>query len=843
MTGGTGGTGGTAPGRRWRRAGVGAPAALAVLASVALVPGGLRAQVTDARDVVRESTGQEVTHEQILDRLRRSGLTRSQVRNRLLGLGLDPELADPYFDRLEGRGQAALTGPEAEFIVALGRMGLLEPGAPTVGAPEALPTPRTVRPDSMDAAGELPVFGKATFARATTQFRPVATGPAPPDYRLGPGDELVLVLTGDVELAYTLPVSREGTVVIPDVGQVVVNGLTLSALESRLYDRLGQVYSGVRRGADATTRFQVSLGRLRLNEVFVIGEVEAPGAYEISSLATVFAALYQAGGPSVDGTFRRVQVQRNGRTVAEVDLYEYLTGAEAGGDVRLEHGDVVFVPVAGPQVRLEGAVRRAAVFELRAGESLDDVVRFAGGARAEADLARIRIDRIVDPDGRSAARERVFADVDLVGARASGGVIPLADGDRIEVATIGEERRDRVVLVGSVFRPGEYEFSEGMSVADLVARGGGLRPDAFQPIAHVTRLNPADSTYRLLRVALTDAGAPAGIPSATAVELMDQDSVTVFGRAALETPRLVRVEGEVKRPGEFRLSDGMTVEDAILSAGGFTERAQGLEVEVARLQPGFTRRDTVTETLAVSMAGTVPWRVLGRDLVEAADTVPSGSLPAADQVVLMEGDRVIVRPLPGWVRQATVEVQGEVAIPGRYPLLAREERLSSLVRRSGGVTDEAYVQGAHLLRDSTLVGIDLERILQNPGSEGDVVLRPDDVLRVPLYDGTVLVRGAVAFETRIIYDPRLDFGDYLDRAGGASAEADVGRASILYANGSRATVGRRLFFLTHHPDVEPGATIFVPYAPESAGTDWNAVVTRGLGILASVATIWVAFGT
>ncbi len=822
----------------WRGIGV------AILVSgLALAPAPLAGQAVDARDLVRERTGQEVSQQEILDRLQRSGLSRNEVRNRLLGLGLDPALADPYFDRLEGRGVGELPDPDAGFVAALARMGLLEPGTPTPGAGAVpLPTPRTARPDSMSEAGDLPIFGKATFARATSQFRPVATGPAPPDYRLGPGDELVLVLTGDVELAYTLLVSREGSVVIPDVGQVVVNGLTLAALEERLYDRLGQVYSGVRRGADASTRFQVSLGRLRLNEVFVIGEVEAPGAYEVPSLATVLSALYQAGGPTADGTFRGVQLRRNGATVAEIDLYDYLMGAETRGDARLEHGDVVFVPVAGPQVRLEGAVRREAVFELRPGESLDDLVRFAGGPEADADLTRVRVDRIVESDARTAARERTFRDVDLLAARAAGAVVPMSAGDRIDVPAIGDERRDRVVLAGAVFRPGEYEFAAGMTVADLVARAGGLRPEAFAPVAHVTRLVPADSTYRLLRVALSPAGAGPGIPTADALALADQDSVTVFGRAELETPRLIRVEGEVKRPGEFRLAEGMTVEDAILSAGGFTERAQGLEVEVARLQPGFTRRDTVAETFGVSMAGTIPWRVLGRDLVAAADTAPSAALPSADGVTLLEGDRVIVRPLPGWVNQATVEVRGEVRVPGRYPLLAREERLSSLVRRAGGLTDEAYMRGAHLLRDSTLVGIDLERVLQDPGSEGDVVLRPDDVLRVPLYDGTVLVRGAVAFETRVIYDPDLGFGDYLERAGGASAEADVGRASILYANGRRATVKGRLIFFTDHPDVEPGSTIYVPFAPESAGTDWNAVVTRGLGILASVATIWVAFG-
>lgn len=826
---------------------------LGTLGALAFIAGGASAQ-TAAQRVIRERTGQEVTQEQILQRLQRSGLTRSQVRNRLTQMGLDPTLADPYFDRLEGRSAAgaALPAPDAGFVGALARMGLLEPGAP--GTPEEAGAAATVpaaggqtgqgvplgpRPDSMAAEGDLPVFGKAVFARRTSQFQPLLTGPVPPDYTLGPGDEISLVLTGDVELAYTLPVSREGTVVIPDVGQVVVNGLTLAELEDRLYDRLGQVYSGVRRGPDATTRFQVSLGRLRLNEVFVIGEVEYPGAYEVSSLATALGALYQAGGPTAGGSFRRVQVRRGGDVVAEIDLYDYLLAAETRSDVRLEHGDVVFVPLAGPRIRVRGAVPRNAVFELSGSETLADLMEYAGGSDPEADLERIRIDRILPPDRRTEGRERVLVDVDLPEVRASNAVVPLRDGDRIRVPVIGAEQKDRVVLTGAVYRPGAFELTPDMTVRDLIRRAGGLRPEAFRPVAHVTRLNPADSTYALLRVAL--GAAPAGGEAGDDLRLQDQDSVTVFGRPTLETPRWVRVEGEVKRPGRFRLADGMTVEDVILSAGGFTERAQGLEVEVARLDPGFQRRDTVARTFTVSMEGTIPWTVLGRDVSDMDGAGPEGAAGASGATVeLLEGDRVIVRPLPGYVTEVTVTVEGEVQLPGRYPLLERQERVSSLIRRAGGFTDDAYVAGAHLLRDSTLVGIDLAEIMAHPGSEADPVLRPDDVLRVPLYDGTVLVRGAVAFETRVLWDDDLSFEDYIKRAGGALAEADMGRANILYANGERATVEGRLLFFTHHPRVEPGSTIYVPWAREDAGTDWNTVVTRGLGILGSIATILVA---
>jgi polysaccharide export outer membrane protein len=823
---------------------------------------------SQAQQLIEQRTGQQVSQEQILEQLQSSGLSRSQVRNRLLGMGLDPSLADPYFDRLEGRSTGQLPNPDETFVGALSRMGLLEStaiGGGGVGGAGVGALGRTVadslglagalgpRPDSLSAEGELPIFGKATFARRTSQFRPLLTGPAPPDYTLGPGDEISLVLTGDVALAYLLPVSREGTIVIPDVGQVIVNGLNLAQLEDRLYDRLGAVYSGVRRGADATTRFQLSLGRLRTNEVFVIGEVEYPGSYEVPGLSTALGALYQAGGPTEEGSFRRVQVRRGGTVVGEVDLYDYLLTGDASADLRLENGDVVFVPLAGPRVRVEGEVPRNAIYEVAEDETLEDVLGFAGRGSPNADLARIRIDRILPVPERTEGRERVLLDVDLPDVSASNGVIPLRDGDEIRVPPIGEEQRDRVVLTGAVFNPGPFELASGMTVWDLIRRGGGLRPEAFQPVAHITRLNPVDSTYVLRRISLRRT--PDGRPVED-LRLEDQDSVRVFAQSTLITPRSVRVEGEVKEPGEFVLADGMTVEDLILAAGGFTERAQGLSVEVARLEPGLVRQNQVARVYAVSMEGTLPWSVLGRtfDDVAAAGggvggTSDDGSgnadpgeptLGNASEVTLMEGDRVIVRPLPGYVEEATVEVTGQVQYPGAYALLQREERVSDLVQRAGGFTPDAYVDGAHLVRDSTLVGIDLAEIVEDPGSDADVVLRPNDVLNVPLYDGTVLVRGAVASESRVIYDSSLGFDDYVERAGGALAEADLDRANVLYANGERAVVHSVLWFFTDHPDVGPGSTITVPYAREGQPTDWSAIVTQGLGILGSVITIAVA---
>ena len=352
-----------------------------------------------------------LTDVQVLERLQQSGLTRQEVRTRLAQLGYDLALADPYFDRLEVT--------DDDFVGALQAMGLLrgdEDGGTLQRALPGLvdPPPPAVPPaleEQPDAA--LRVFGRSVFSSRTSQFEPVLMGPVDPGYRLGPGDELFLVLTGDVELAYTVEVTREGYVVIPDVGQVSVNGLTLEGLRSQLYDRLGRVYSGVRRGANATTLFDVSLGRLRMNQVFVIGDVVRPGAYQVSSVATVFNGLNLAGGPSDLGSFRNVIVRRSAAVAGEVDIYDYVIAGDASRDVRLEHGDIVFVPPVGVQVAIHGRVRRQAIYEVAEGEGLRDALRFAGGLEADAHLQRVQIDRVLPAAERTPGMDRVLLDVNL----------------------------------------------------------------------------------------------------------------------------------------------------------------------------------------------------------------------------------------------------------------------------------------------------------------------------------------------------------------------------------------------------------------------------------------------
>jgi len=917
--------------------------------------GGALAAQERAQELIRQRTGRSLSQEEILDRIRSSGIGREEARRRLRQAGQDPSLADPYFDRLEGRGDVALPEPTADFLSALQEAGIAGTGAGQGGGgaapgggplfqevegvppgggplraridPESrvrvrhllFPVPATAPPSERERMRErareahlrilsgepfervaadlddvarladlgwlergvmppafdsvafslepgrvsgpvetsygvhlirvddretLEVFGKAVFSRPTSQFQAVTTGPVDPSYRLGPGDELILILTGDVELAYTLEVTREGYVVIPDVGQLPVNGLTLDELEDRLYDRLGQVYSGVTRGPDASTRFDVSLGSLRTNVVFVIGDVERPGAYQVSSLARAFHALHRAGGPTEEGSFRNVQVRRGGGVAARIDLYEYLLRGDASQDVRLEQGDIVFVPGVESQVAVRGRVRRPARFELAEGEGIEEVLHFAGGLEAEAHGDRIQVDRILPPEDRTPDRERVLRDVDLAAVRAGELEFPLRDGDRIEVFGLSAERRNRVQVRGDVWRPGRYEFTEGMTVRELVERAGGLRPAAFRRVAHVVRLDLDTGGTELHRVALE----PGGGDLSSDLELQDRDEVVVFSVDELVASDSVTVSGMVKKPGRYALSRGMTAEDLILAAGGFRRGAHPYRAEVARTRLDLTRSDTLTVRFPVELRGEIPYP--GGQVPSAAGAGDGGGLgggvpgaggdaPApipAERLPLEEGDWVMVRPVPGFEPTAAVRVTGQVVNPGTYVLEEREETVSQLLRRAGGLTDEAHLEGFRLVRDNLPVGMRLPEALAEPGGPEDVILEDGDSLVVPRFDQTVEVRGAVAFDARVLYHEGWDLGDYLDQAGGPLDVADDERISVEYPNGERAIVKKRTFFFDRNPEVLPGSVIYVPRESPDEGVDLDRILTRSLSVLSTLAT-------
>lgn len=814
---------------------------------------GAAIDTTAVRRDVEQRLGSPTGRSQILERLRASGMTREEARVRLQQLGYDPGLVDPYFDALESGGALPTDTAVNEFLRRMRWVGRgPEEPALMVGGEEDLRWMDELLGAEEDVEPrDLEVFGRSLFRRVTTEFDPVVAGPAAPDYRLGPGDEVILVLTGDVELSYTIEVSPEGHLFIPTVGQISVNGLTLGELEDQLYTRLARVYSGVRRGESATTRFQVSLGRLRVNQVFLVGEVVHPGAYWVSGASTVFEALYRAGGPSDVGSFRNIEVWRGGEVVRRVDLYDYLLHGDSRSDIRLEHGDMIFVPQHLAHVRVEGAVRRPAIYEVLDGTDVGEVLRYAGGVRADAVVRRVQVDRILPPDQRRPGVDRALVDVELGSLEPGGeGSVTLRDGDIVQVFAVSEERRMRVVLTGEVRRPGLYEWREGLTLWELIDRAEGLAERAYTPRGHIYRLNEADGSRRLVQTPLLADSAGRPIQD---VLLADRDSIVVLSREALRNPELVEISGHVKHPGTYELAEGMRVQDLILAAGGFTTGAHRTEVEVARLPDESRRTERTARIYRVPLPG--PDGVIGEvvkassDEEEARVVAVGGAsggeipvwVPDPEEFELRHGDHIFVRKAPGYDEPRTVVVTGEVMAPGRYVLEHRQERLLDLLERAGGLTDEAHPAGLQLVRDSNLVATDLLRALERPDSRFNLVMQAGDSLHVPEYDPTVLVTGAVTFESRILYVPGKGLDYYINGAGGYAPEADRGRVVVGYQDGERQGV-RRFLFIKNKPAPGPGSTIYVPAKPasEQGPFNWGEFISRSTMVMSTIATLVLA---
>ena len=795
----------------------------------------------ELRRRAEQRLGRSISQAEILERLRQSGMTRSQIRTRLQQMGYDPGLADRYFDALERGGEPPEDEPSERFIEALGELGLMRLRMlPDSLAADSLEVPLTAEDslrlleeeaDTLET-DELEVFGLRTFRRAGTQFQPVTFGPVDPGYRLGPGDEILLVLTGDVEAAYALDVSREGFLFIPDVGQVSVNGLTLAQLEDQLYSRLGRVYSGVSRSPNATTRFQVSVGALRVNQVAVTGDVVRPGSYQVSSVGGLFNALYQAGGPTAEGSFRHIEVHRGGRLHHVADLYDFLVRGDGASDVRLEHNDRIFVPPAGAQARVEGAVRRPAIYEVKPGEGIRDLLAFAGGPSSDAMLRRVQIDRIVPPAEQRPGYYRTLVDVPLAELMAAGPSQRITDGDVVTVFTVSDLRRNRIWLDGEVHNPGIYEWNAGSTLWSLLERADGLADEAYTSRAHVYRLVERDGSRRLLQVSLErdDAGRPIhDLP------LADNDSIVVFSNRELRTEEFVSIDGFVKEPDMYPLARGMTLRDLILAAQGFAHGAYVLEAEISREADPTRRTDTTAYIFRVPLAAP------GSDgATLGAGEVPRW-LPEATEVVLQHGDRVFVRAAPGYEPVRQVHITGQVLAPGAYVLATRDERVVDVIRRAGGLTPQAYAPGMRVVREGHIVAADLSRALQRPRDPNNILLVAGDSIHVPVYDAMVTVTGAVNFEARVLYADGKGLDYYIRQAGGFTDQADRNRTTVTYANGERSAVSRGLFFGRHTPRVAPGSQVFVPAKGEQTGTNWDQVFGRVSAIIGAVATAIIAY--
>jgi protein involved in polysaccharide export with SLBB domain len=506
-------------------------------------------------------------------------------------------------------------------------------------------------------------FGYDFFETTGDGFAPERLAPVGPDYIVGPGDTLVISLWGAIDASYEVTVDRSGDILLPRVGIIHLWGQNFAQAKETIRKQISQYFKEF--------ELNVSMGALRSIQVYVVGEVQAPGTYTISSLATVLNALAAAGGPAKTGSLRKVQLVRNGDVVARIDFYDFFLSGDRSRDARLQSGDTVLVPIVGPLVGVAGDVRRPAIYELKDDESLPEVLEMAGGAVATAYLKRVQVERV------ESHRKKVVLDIDLSrleGAAEEGG-IALQDRDLVLVAPIAPTSASYVSLTGYVARPGRYQLIEGMRLADLLTPYDNLLPDYFPAMAQVLRLVPPD--YRTQQLTVDLGKGLAGDPAQN-LPLQEFDEVRLFSRAEMEEVPTITISGAVLNPGPYRYYDHMTVRDLIVTAGNVKRSAYLVEAELTRRIP--TGRETRTERFLL-------------DLQQALNGDPGQNL------VLEPEDHLFVRAIPDYAKEHLVTVTGEVLFPGTYAV-ARGERLSSILDRAGGFAEGAYLRGAVFTRQS-----------------------------------------------------------------------------------------------------------------------------------------------
>ena len=680
-----------------------------------------------------------------------------------------------------------------------------------------LDTQRETNRPTGDLSGT--VFGREIFSNKNLSFEPDLNIPTPKGYVLSAGDELLINVWGDSELNLKLKVSPEGTILIPNLGPVSVSGLTIETAENRIRQELGRIMSTLSGNTDGANTFvSVSLSQIRSIKVNIVGEVVAPGTYTLPSFATLFNALYAAGGVNEIGSLRGIKVYRNSKEVAKLDVYDYLLNGKYNTNIRLEENDMVIVSPYDQLAVVRGKVKRNRIFEMKKGETLSQLLNMAGGFTGDAYKKDVRIKR------KAGSRYQI--------ATVTEDKYPsfaMMDGDSLLVDSVIPFYENRLTVTGAVWRPGEYELNGTVhTVRQLVDQAAGLKGDEFTGRAQITRLNP-DFTTTVIAVDIR------GILSGTSpdMELKPEDQLNIPSLFDLREPYTIKVSGAVNYIDTvLPYRNNLTVEDAIMMAGGLKESAATVNVEVARrIKDTKTYENTNRTAEVFNFALNDNLGLISTD-GKKSDTI----------FTLEPFDEVYVRFSPGYQEQQVVKVNGEITFSGDYVLAEKNSRLSDIIAKAGGITPDAYVKGASLKRQLTedemrrletllqlssnkqsrdsvalslenikdySVGIDLEKALANPGSAHDVVLRDGDALYIPQLQSTVKINGAVTYPNSVTYTNGMSVGDCLSQAGGYN---DIARKYpiVIYMNGKVATTKRCFIFFKRYPKVEPGCEIVVP---------------------------------
>lgn len=688
--------------------------------------------------------------------------------------------------------------------------------------------PQYVAPVESETTTGKKVFGRDIFNNKALTFEPQMNIATPQNYVVGPGDQIIIDVYGDTQKSEQLQVSPDGDVVVPDYGPIRVSGLSVAQAQQRIRSALGTYY--------ASSEVRVTLGQTRTIMVNVMGEVKVPGTYTLSAFATVFHALYMAGGINDLGTLRSIKVFRQGRQISVVDIYEFILNGRLAGNVRLQDNDVIQVGAYESIVDIAGRVKRPMAYELRKNESLSTLLKYSGGFASDAYKKSLRVLR---KNGRmkSVFNVEEFEMADF----------KMFDGDSVSVDSIIDRFENMVEVKGAVFRPGMYHLGEKVhSVRSLIENADGLTEEAMVSRAVMRRMKP-NRTQEVVSIDLK------GIMEGTSadVPLENEDILFIPTMAEHQNLRTLTIDGEVIFPGVYEYAEKMTVEDLILQAGGLTDKASTAKVDVARRMI-----DPAATTSTMDIAKTFSFSIN-----------PGFEFDGDKSFTLEPFDVVSVRRSPVSAEPFTVRVEGEIAFQGSYTLQQKNQRLSDVVKEAGGIIPGAYVRGARLIRtmnederarmqdviamarqsasdakDSIsleqlalettyTVGIHLDEAIANPGCDEDIELQDGDRLIIPRYNRTIRISGDVQKPNTVAFKDKKNYKYYIEQAGGFGRRARKSQTYIVYQNGTIAKASKG--------DIEPGCEIIVP----TKGPKDNSTLTQWLGIgtsMASLATMFVS---
>ena len=679
------------------------------------------------------------------------------------------------------------------------------------------------------------VFGRDIFRNKRLNFAPSENLATPRNYKLGPGDEVIIDIFGANQTTLRSVISPEGSINVDILGPVYLNGMSIEDANAYLKKKLASIYAGIKRDGESSD-IRLSLGQIRSIQINVMGDVTYPGTYNLSSFSTVFHALYSAGGIKEPGSLRNIIVNRNGRNIATVDVYDFLMNGNRSGDIRLEEGDVILVPSYKTLVKVNGKVKRPMFFELKEGESLANLIEYAGGFAQGAYTCNITV-------VRQTGKEYEVCTVNEMDRK----IFQMRNGDDVEVGELVSRFKNKISIKGAVYRSGIYQLDgETNTIKALINKAEGLMPDAFTNRGILNRERD-DRSLEMLSVDI-EGILKGSVPD---VALRNNDELYIPSKYDLSDAGTLTISGEVADPCTIVYAENMTLEDLIIRAGGLLESASLARVDVIR------RVKNANATVAAEeISKMFSFSVKDNYVIEGENGFK-----------LQPYDEVIVRRSPSYNNSRYVNITGEINFPGKYPLTKREERLTDLLEKAGGVTDYAYLKGARLVRrvnkeelarmksalqssmsrtDSILVdtldakttyyvAINLDKAINDPGSVYDVVLREGDELTLPVYPSTVRVDGSVLNPNEVTYEPGKSVSYYIEQAGGYSDNAKKRKKYMIAMNG-------HIYKANGRTKVEPGAEIIVPQKGERKSNLSNilgiATTATSLGTMAaSIANI------